>query len=78
MTIGELIPLFSSDAPLQINIITAPGALTFIPNPSFFQRNPKLFKDVDQMPITHLSIEAEEHEGRVILLLIINDNPILE
>lgn len=36
MTIGELLAAFPSDSDIQINVITGPGSLTFIPSPAFF------------------------------------------
>lgn len=74
MTVGELISLLPVDSPIQINIITEPGCLVFIPDPAFYRENPKIVASVDQLPVTSINVEVEEVDGKQIILLMLNEN----
>ena len=74
MTVGELISLFPTDSTIQINIKTGPGSLVFIPDPGFYQENPKSFASVDKLPVTSINVEVEDMDGQQIILLMINEN----
>ncbi|MGN1367724.1 MAG: hypothetical protein ACI4WX_02575 [Aristaeellaceae bacterium] len=73
MTVGELISLFPSESTIQINVITGSGSLVFIPDPGFYQQNPKAVASVDRLPVASINIEVEESDGKQIVLLVIND-----
>ena len=75
MTIGELISLFPADSTIQINVKTGPGSLVFIPDPGYYQQNPKAVASVDKLPVTSVNVEVEDMDGRQFILLIINDEP---
>ena len=74
MTVGELISLFPTDSTTQINIKTGPGSLVFIPDPGFYQENPKSVASVDKLPVTSINVEVEDMDGQQIILLMINEN----
>ena len=74
MTVGELISLFPADSTLQINIKTGPGSLVFIPDPGYYQQNPKAVASVEKLPVTTVNVEVEDIDGRQFILLIINDH----
>lgn len=73
MTVGELISLFPAESTIQINVITGSGSLVFIPDPGFYQQNPKAVASVDRLPVVSINIEVEESDGKQIVLLVIND-----
>lgn len=73
MTVGELISLFPAESTIQINVITGSGSLVFIPDPRFYQQNPKAVASVDRLPVASINIEVEESDGKQIVLLVIND-----
>ena len=73
MTVGELISLFPAESTIQINVITGSGSLVFIPDPGFYQQNPKAVVSVDRLPVASINIEVEESDGKQIVLLVIND-----
>ncbi|MDY5220017.1 MAG: hypothetical protein SPH82_05485 [Eubacteriales bacterium] len=73
MTVGELISLFPAESTIQINVITGSGSLVFIPDPGFYQQNPKAVASVDRLPVASINIEVEESDGKQIVLLVIND-----
>lgn len=75
MTVGELISLFPADSKVQINIITEPNCLIFIPDPGFYQSNPRTVARVDSLPVTSINIELDEDEydGKPVVLLMINE-----
>ena len=73
MTVGELISLFPAESTIQINVITGSGSLVFIPDPRFYQQNPKAVASVDRLPVVSINIEVEESDGKQIVLLVIND-----
>lgn len=75
MSVGELLSLFPADSTVQINIITGPGSLTFIPSPSYYQERAhwKTMQDLAAIPVSSLSIETEEAEGQHFILLMINE-----
>lgn len=73
MTVGELISLFLAESTIQINVITGSGSLVFIPDPGFYQQNPKAVASVDRLPVASINIEVEESDGKQIVLLVIND-----
>ena len=73
MTVGELISLFPAESTIQINVITGSGSLVFIPDPGFYQQNPKAVASVDRLPVASINIEVEESDGKQIVLLMIND-----
>lgn len=73
MTVGELISLFPAEPTIQINVITGSGSLVFIPDPGFYQQNPKAVASVDRLPVASINIEVEESDGKQIVLLVIND-----
>ena len=75
MTICELLTLFPADSSVQINIITGPGQLSFIPSPGFFQerRHWKTMQELGAIPVKSLNVETEEVEGQHFLLLMINE-----
>lgn len=73
MTVGELISLFPAESTIQINVITGSGSLVFIPDPGFYQQNPKAVAAVDRLPVASINIEVEESDGKQIVLLVIND-----
>lgn len=73
MTVGELISLFPADSKVQINIITEPNCLIFIPDPGFYQSNPRTVARVDSLPVTSINVELEECNGKPIVLLMINE-----
>lgn len=75
MSVGELLSLFPADSTVQINIITDPGSLTFIPSPGYYQEKAhwKTMQDLAAIPITSLSIETEEADGQQFILLMINE-----
>ena len=73
MTVGELISLFPAESTIQINVITCSGSLLFIPDPEFYQQNPKAVASVDRLPVASINIEVEESDGKQIVLLVIND-----
>ena len=73
MTVGELISLFLAESTIQINVITRSGSLVFIPDPGFYQQNPKAVASVDRLPVASINIEVEESDGKQIVLLVIND-----
>lgn len=72
MTVGELISLFPVNSTVQINVITGPGSLVFIPDPAFYQQNPKAVASVDKLPVTSVNVEVEEVDGAQFILLVIN------
>ena len=74
MTVGELISLFPTDSTIQINIKTGSGSLVFIPDPGFYQENPKSVASVDKLPVTSINVEVEDMDGQQIILLMINEN----
>ena len=73
MTVGELISLFPADSTLQINIKTGPGSLVFIPDPGYYQQNPKSVASVDKLPVASVNVEMEYIDDMPYILLIIND-----
>ena len=75
MTIGELLAAFPADSEVQINIITGPGTLTFIPSPSYFmeRRHWKTMQEIGALPVRSLNVTAEQEDGRLFLLLMINE-----
>ena len=73
MTVGELISLFPAESTIQINVITGSGSLVFIPDPGFYQQNPKAVASVDRLPVASINIEVDESDGKQIVLLVIND-----
>ena len=73
MTVGELISLFPAESTIQINVITGSGSLVFIPDPGFYQQNPKAVASVDRLPVASINIEGEESDRKQIVLLVIND-----
>ena len=73
MTVGELMSLFPAESTIQINVITGSGSLVFIPDPGFYQQNPKAVASVDRLPVASINIEVEESDGKQIVLLVIND-----
>ena len=75
MTICELLSLFPADSSVQINIMTGPGQLSFIPSPGYFQerRHWKTMQKLGIIPVRSLNVEAEEVDGQPFLLLIINE-----
>ena len=73
MTVGELISLFPAESTIQINVITGSGSLVFIPDPGFYQQNPKAVASVDRLPVASINIVVEESDGKRIVLLVIND-----
>ena len=73
MTVGELISLFPTESTIQINVKTGPGSLMFIPDPSYYQQNPKAVASVDKLPVTSVNVEVEDMDGKQIVLLILND-----
>ena len=73
MTVGELLSLFPADSTIQINIKTSPSSVVFIPDPGFYQENPKSVASVGKLPVTSLNIEIEDMGGQQIILLMIND-----
>lgn len=73
MTVGELISLFPADSLVQINVITGPDSLIFVPDPGFYRQNPKTVASVDKLPVTSINIEVEACGGKNILLLMINE-----
>ena len=54
-------------------MITGSGSLVFIPDPGFYQQNPKAVASVDRLPVASINIEVEESDGKQIVLLVIND-----
>ena len=73
MTVGELISLFPTESTIQINVKTGPGSLMFIPDPGYYQQNPKAVASVDKLPVTSVNVEVEDMDGKQIVLLILND-----
>lgn len=75
MTICELLSLFPADSSVQINIITGPGQLSFIPSPGYFQerRHWKTMQELGAIPVKSLNVETEEVDGQNFLLLRINE-----
>lgn len=75
MTICELLSLFPADSSVQINIITGPGQLSFIPSLGYFQerRHWKTMQELGIIPVRSLNVEAEVVDGQHFLLLIINE-----
>lgn len=75
MTIGELLAAFPSDSDIQINVITGPGSLTFIPSPAFFTERShwKTMQELGAMPVRTLNISAEQVDDQCFPLLIINE-----
>ena len=75
MTICELLSLFPADSSVQINIITGPGQLSFIPSPGYFpeRRHWKTMQELGIIPVRSLNVEAEVVDGQHFLLLIINE-----
>lgn len=73
MTVGELLSLFPADSTIQINIKTSPSSVVFIPDPGFYQENPKAVASVAKLPVTSLNIEIEDMGGQQIILLMINE-----
>lgn len=75
MTICELLSLFPADSSVQINIITGPGQLSFIPSPGYFQERShwKTMQELGTLPVKCLNIETEEVDGQHYLLLMINE-----
>lgn len=75
MTICELLSLFPADSSVQINIITGPGQLSFIPSPGYFQerRHWKTMQELGAIPVRTLNVEADEVDGQHFLLLMINE-----
>lgn len=75
MTIGELLAAFPSDSEIQINVITAPGSLTFIPTPAFFTEHShwKTMQELGSTPVRTLNISVEQVGDQHFLLLIINE-----
>ena len=73
MTVGELISLFPTESTIQINVKTGPGSLMFIPDPGYYQQNPKAVASVDKLPVTSVNVEVEDMNGKQIVLLILND-----
>lgn len=73
MTVSELISLFPAESTIQINVITGSGSLVFIPDPRFYQQNPKAVASVDRLSVASINIEVEESDGKQIVLLVIND-----
>ena len=66
MTVGELISLFPAESTIQINVITGSGSLVFIPDPRFYQQNPKAAASVDRLPVASINIEVEEYDGKLL------------
>lgn len=75
MTICELLSLFPADSSVQINIITGPGQLSFIPSPGYFQvrEHWKTMQELGAIPVKSLNVESEEVDGQHFLLLMINE-----
>ena len=73
MTVGELISLFPADSTIQINIKTGLGSLVFIPDPGYYQQNPKSVASVDKLPVASVNVEMEYIDDMPYILLIIND-----
>ena len=75
MTVNELLNLFPVNASVQINILTGPGQLSFIPSPAFYQERShwKTMQELGAIPIKSLNVEAEEIDGQHFLLLVINE-----
>lgn len=73
MTVGELLSLIPTESTIQINVKTGPGSLMFIPDPGYYQQNPKAVASVDKLPVTSVNVEVEDMDGKQIVLLILND-----
>ena len=75
MTIGELLAAFPKDSEVQVNVITNPGSLTFIPSPAYFMehRHWKTMKEIGSLPVRSLNITAEQLDDQLFLLLMINE-----
>lgn len=73
MTVGELLSLFPADSTIQINIKTSPSSVVFIPDPPFYQENPKAVASVDKFLVTSINVEVENMNGQQIILLMINE-----
>lgn len=74
MTVNELLNLFPADSSVQINILTGPGQLSFIPSPVFYQERShwKTMQELGAIHVKSLNVEAEEVDGQHFLLLVIN------
>lgn len=75
MTIGELLAAFPRNSEVQINVITGPGSLTFIPSPAYFTERShwKTMQEIGSTPVRTLNVSAEQVDDQCFLLLIINE-----